>query len=166
VVKGFSLIELIVVVGLLAILMLAISSSILMSVISSNRIRTVTITKQAGNYALDQIQSMIRNAKDISICDPAIVSIVHSDGSSSVLSTQTNNGVNRIISNSDVFLTPANVSVSDFLFSCLPDQTPPASNLGNTDLIKISFSLKNTTVSRTSENPTLHFETSINLRNQ
>ncbi len=58
--KGFSLIELIVVIGLLSLLMLAISSTMLMSIISSNRIRTTTKIKQAGGYAINQIQSMIR----------------------------------------------------------------------------------------------------------
>lgn len=161
--KGFSIIELIIVVGLIAILMLAISSSMLMSVISSNRIRTATKTKQAGNYALDQIQGLIRNSKDISVCNATTVTVTNQNGTTSTIELDGS----RLISNPDVFLTPdgTTTSISGSLFTCLPTDTD-ATTETKTNLIKVSFDMQNSAESRATENPLLHFETSINLRNQ
>lgn len=160
--RGFSLIELTVVIGLLSLLILAISSTMLMSVISSNRIKTVTKVKQAGNYAIGQIQTIIRNAKAIMTCDStnATISIVNPDGAATTLSSLFVNPNTRIASNSGVYLTPDNLNVSSFSLTCYPDDINPS-------LVQVSFDLKDTiTSNRASDNPLLHFETSINLRNE
>lgn len=161
--KGFSLIELIIVVGLLGLLMLAISSTMLMSIVSSNRIRLTTKTKQAGNYAIGQIQTLVRNAKDITACNSAAATFINQDGGSTSISLQSS----RIASNSGIFLTPANLTVSTFTLTCLPDTTPPLISPDNiTSLIKISFDLRDALSTQSIQNPLLHFETSINVRNE
>lgn len=160
--RGFSIIELIIVVGLIAILMLAISSSMLMSIISSTRIRTATKTKQAGNYALDQIQTLIRNSKDIIGCNSDVVTVINQDGTDSIISLVGD----RLSSGSDIYLTPVGTTTTaTSLFTCLPSDTTEATE-NKTNLIKISFNLQDSVSSRPTENPLLHFETSINLRNQ
>lgn len=161
--NGFSLIELIIVVGLIAILMLALSSSMLMSVITSNRIRTTTKTKQAGNYALDQIQALIRNSKDITVCNATTVTVINQDGTTATIEL---NGT-RLTSNPNIYLTPigTTTSLAAPLFTCLPTDTV-ATTENKTNLIKVSFDLRDSADSKPTENPRLHFETSINLRNQ
>jgi prepilin-type N-terminal cleavage/methylation domain-containing protein len=158
--KGFSLIELIVVIGLLSMLMLAISSTMLMSIISSNRIRTTTKVKQAGGYAIGQIQSMVRSAKSIVVCDtstPSATFIGQDGGSTEVLIE--NDGTNvRIASNSGVYLTPANMGVTSFAITCEPTEAEPT-------LIKFAFDLQDTRQTSGSQNPLLHFETSVSVRN-
>ncbi len=160
--RGFSIIELIIVVGLIAILMLAISSSMLMSIISSTRIRTATKTKQAGNYALDQIQTLIRNSKDIVGCNSDVVTVINQDGTDSIISLV---GA-RLSAGQDVYLTPVGTTTTTTsLFTCLPSDTTEATE-NKTNLIKVSFNLQDSVSSRPTDNPLLHFETSINLRNQ
>lgn len=159
--KGFSLIELIVVIGLLSLLMIAISSTMLMSIVSSNRIRTTTKVKQAGGYAIGQIQSMVRSAKSISTCDATTPSLtfVNQDGGTTNLFTQ-NDGANvRISSNSGVYLTPVNVSTTNFSITCEPSEDDPS-------LIKFSFYLQDTRSVESTQNPILHFETSVSTRNE
>lgn len=159
--KGFSLIELIVVIGLLSLLMLAISSTMLMSIVSSNRIRTVSTVKNAGNYALGQLQTMIRSAKTVTTCDSttSTITVVNSDGGSTSFASIDVGTYTRIASNS-AYLTPENIDVTLFDLTCEPTDTDPT-------LVKISFDLKDKLVTRrTIENPLLHFETSINLRNE
>lgn len=155
--RGFSLIELIVVIGLLALLMLAISSTMLMSIVSSNRIKTTTQVKQAGNYAIGQIQTMLRNAKSIKICNSSsnTITIVNPGGGE----TQILLSSSRIASNSGTYLTPENTATSLFSLNCDPSDSEPA-------LVKISFDLANTLTPVSIQNPSLHFETSINLRNE
>lgn len=156
--SGFSLIELVVVIGLLSLLILAITSTSLMSVISSNRIRTTTKVKQAGNYALDQISTLIRNSKAITACDDVqeTLTLINQNGDQTTFSIEND----KIASNSGTYLTPDNLSVANFDFTCLPDTTNP-------NFIKLSFDLKETLIiDRQSSNPTLHFETSTSLRNE
>ncbi|MFZ2199912.1 MAG: type II secretion system protein [Microgenomates group bacterium] len=161
--QAFTLIELIIVIGLIAMLMLAISSALLMTIVSSNRIRTTTKTKQAGNFALDQIQGLIRNSKDLTICNSTTVTVVNQDGASTGIVLDNA----RILSGVSTYLTPSGTTASaNVLFTCLPGDTPPLSNSPKTNLIKVSFDLKDESNARVTENPTLHFETSINLRNQ
>lgn len=159
--KGFSLIELIVVIGLLSLLLLAISSTMLMSIVSSNRIRTVSAVKTAGNYALGQIQSMVRSAKSVTSCNSttSTITIVNPDGGSTTLTTFNAGTYTRIASNS-AYMTPTNINTTSFSLGCEPSDTEPTQ-------VNVSFDLQNKiTTLRTVENPMLHFETSINLRNE
>lgn len=158
--RGFSLIELIVVIGLLSLLMLAISSTMLMSIVSSNRIRTTTKVKQAGGYAIGQIQSMIRSSKSITTCDVATptISFVGQDGGTTELLTENDGTSVRIASNSGIYLTPANIATTGFAITCEPDALEPS-------LIKFSFDLQDTRSAGSTQNPKLHFETSVSTRN-
>ncbi len=134
-----------------------------MSIVSSNRIRKSTGTKQAGTYAINQIQNMVRGSKQLEICNASTVTIVNPDGFNTTFNTELVSGATRIASNSGIYLTPSNTTVSDFSFTCVPtDKAVPSDT---TQLIKIAFDLKETGTARASENPLLHFETSINLRN-
>ena len=159
--SGFSLIELTVVIGLLSLLMLAISTTMLMSIVTSNRIRTSTKVKQAGNYALGQIQSMLRNAKSITLCDSdaSSLTMTNLDGGSTLITAQSDGTNTRIASGSGVYLTPANLSTYNFSLICQPSDTAPT-------LVNLSFDLKDSAGSGAVNNPLLHFETSVNLRNQ
>lgn len=162
--RGFSLIELIIVVGLLSLIMLAISSSMLMTIVSTSRIRTTTKVKQAGNYALNQFESMIRSAKGLNSCNSttSTANITNQDGNTTDIFLENS----QIASNSGNYLTPSNFTISTFVLTCLPGDTAAMSE-NNTNLIKISFDLKDSqTTKRTTENPLLHFETSVNLRNE
>ena len=155
---GFSLIELTVVIGLLSLLVLTITSTMLMSMVSSNRIRTATKIKQAGNYALGEIQFLLRNSKSITTCDSssATISFIGQDGGSTEILLESD----RLASNSGVYLTPDSATVSNYVLSCSPSDTEPS-------VVKVSFDLKSSvSTTRASENPLLHFETSISLRNQ
>jgi prepilin-type N-terminal cleavage/methylation domain-containing protein len=156
--RGFSLVELIVVVGLLSLLMIAISSTSLMSVITSSRIRTATKVKQAGNYAVDQMSLLLRNTKSVVSCDTNLstITFINQDGGTTTLALEST----QIASNSGTYLTPSSQTVSNFSLTCLPSDTIPS-------LVKISFDLKDSLVTaRKTTSPLLHFETSVNLRNE
>lgn len=156
--SGFSLIELTVVIGLLSLLILAISSSMLMTIISSNRIRNVAKVKQAGNFALGQMQEMIRSAKTVVSCTSvdSNITILNFDGGT----TNFINENNRIASNSGVYITPDNMTTSSYSVTCSPNDTDPT-------LVNISFDLMDSAITKKDhENPTLHFETAVSLRNQ
>jgi prepilin-type N-terminal cleavage/methylation domain-containing protein len=161
--SGFSLMELTIVIGLISLLILAISSTMLMSVVTSNRIRTATKTKQAGNYAIEQIQSFVRNAKSVKICDSAnnTLTLINQDGGT----TQYFLDSGRIASGPGEYLTPATTTTTLFNLDCAPSDTNATSNADSTTLINLSFSLQDTLTTTSLQNPVLDFNTSINIRN-
>ncbi len=158
--RGFSLIELTVVIGLISLLTLAITSALLMSVVSSNRIRTATKIKQAGNFALDQMQGLIRNARNLDTCDSAggSITVNNPDGGTTTLTQESDGNYTRVASNSGIYLTPSNLEVTNFTLACTPSDSTPS-------LITITFDLHDPQNLSSRESPTLHFETAVNLRN-
>lgn len=163
--RGTSVIELTVVIGLISLLALAISAIMLTTTLSSNRLRRLTQIKQAGDFALTQIQSLIRNSRDIIACDPDadIITIINPDGGATditlELDTETSTSY-RIASNSGVYLTPNQLNVTAFNLSCEPNTTDPS-------LFKVSFDLSQLESSGNDrENSTLHFETTTTIRNE
>ena len=160
--KGFSLIELVIVIGLLALLSLAISSVMLMSIVSSKRLQTMTRVKQAGNYALDQMETLLRNEKTVVSCDSTnnIIQIINFDGGTTSLMTESSDGTHqRIASNSGFYLTPSNDDVQAFRLTCDPSDDAPT-------LVNIVYDLQDISSTNQVDSPLIHFETSVNLRNE
>lgn len=155
--KGTSIIELVVVIGLISLLALAMSAIMLTTIVSSNRVRRLTQIKQAGDYALGQIQTLIRNARSIESCDPDTdtLTTINPDGGLTEISL-TNA---RIASNSGIYLTQDTLTASAFSITCEPITEPV--------LFQISFDLSQGSDSGNArENATLHFETTTTLRNE
>lgn len=155
--KGTSIIELVVVIGLISLLALAMSAIMLTTIVSSNRIRRLTQIKQAGDYVINQVQTLIRNARYIDSCDTTnhILTTLNPDGRTTDILLE--NG--RVASNSGTYMTSDTLSVTNFSVTCEPTQNPV--------LIKIEFDMTQKTSSGNSqENSTLHFETTTNLRNE
>ena len=153
--NGFSIIELIVVVGLIALLGVAMSAIMLTTITSSNRVRTSTKIKQAGDYTIGQIQTLIRNARRAITCtSPSQVTLENQDGGQTTISLS----AGKIASNS-AFITPDDLSTTNYSLTCGPNDTDPTT-------IKISFDLQNLVAStKSTEHPVLHFETTAQLRN-
>jgi len=160
--KGNSIIELTVVVGLISLLALAMSAIMLTTMTSSTRIKRLTKIKQSGDFALTQIQTLIRNAKDIVSCDSDenILSIRNSDGGVTEIALENDSGVGRIASNSGIYITPPDLSVSNFSLTCEPSITEPT-------LFKFAFDITDPNPNlKTSENSSIHFETTTAVRNE
>ncbi len=157
--RGFSLIELIIVIGLLSLLSLAISGVMLTSIASNMRLRTATRIKQAGSYVVDQTQTLVRNSLKIA-CDQTngTVTTTNPDGQTTTLATATDSLGNTRIASSGAYLTPDQTKTSLFSLTCDDDLTPT--------LVKLSFNLQDTRATSTIESPSLHFETAISVRNQ
>lgn len=160
--SGFSLVELTVVIGLIALLAMAISAIMLTTIVSSNRIRTLTKIKQAGDYTVNQLETLIRNSRSISVCDSTnnTSTISNPDGGSTTIYLQADqSGVNRVASGSGTFLTPPDLLVTNYKLTCAPNDISPR-------LVTISFDMSPLVASvKAVENGTLHFQTSVELRN-
>lgn len=157
--KGYSLIELTIVVGLVAILGVGISSVVLMSLVTTNRTRNLTHVRETSDYAILQIKQQVRNARSIVSCTGNSLTLIGQDGGITTFSLETVGSYERIASNSGIYLTPSDIDIENFSLTCLPDETEP-------ELVKLSFETQLASEGlRESENPLTNFETSITLRN-
>ena len=159
--KGFSLIELIVVIGLTSLLAVAITSVAMTSLVGSARIRNLVKTRQAGDSALNQMQTKIRNARNIIHCNSTTdtLTIENIDGRNTSYALELDNGSMRIASNSGQYITPQDNTITVFDIECSPNDQEP-------NLVSIKFSITNTFQSaRSQETPTIPYETAVQIRN-
>lgn len=159
--KGYSLIELVVVVGLVTLLGVGITSVSMTSMLTSGRVKTVTNLRNAGDNASAQIQKLIRNSKSAS-CSGNSITLINQDGSQTLIELAAGDlpSPGKISSNSASLVPETNAQVVSPSVTCTPTTSSPT-------LIKILFSLKSVgTSTRPFETATIKFETSVQLRNQ
>lgn len=160
--RGYSLIELTVVVGLLAMLSVAISSVVLYSIVQSRRIRSQTKVRSAGDYALGQMQYLVRGAKEVVDCDSTdnSLTVINQDGGETTFDEVTVGDNTHIASNSATLLTSSDTTTQNsFDINCSPTDASP-------NLVSISFDLYDSTGDQTSPREVkIHFGTSISFRN-
>lgn len=159
--KGYTLVELVIVVGLTAILTVAITAIMMSSLLSSNRVRTQVSVRQAGDYAMAQMERMIRGAQSFpsDACATANqIKIKNFDGNNTTFNLALDGDVYRIASQSGSteFITPNNMNIepSTFSITCTPE------------LVTISFTIKNkSTSTRPFDTAKVDYVSSIRPRN-
>lgn len=156
---GYTLIELVIVVGLVSILAIGISSAVLINATTAIRTKNITHLRSVSDYSLSQLKQLIRSSRSITSCNSSAntLTIINQDGNTTTIALELDDGVGRIASNSGVYLTPADTTITNFSLSCLPTDIEPT-------LINLSFDADLSTTSTTKESPTLHFNTSITPR--
>lgn len=157
---GYTLIELTIVVGLIAILAIGISSVVLMNTLTASRTRNLTHLRSSGDYSLNQLKTLVRNARSIDSCSSTTntFSFTSYDGGTTLVALELDGTTGRIASGSGTYLTPDSVHVENFSVTCLPTSLDPKS-------IKLTFDSSIAGLSPGRENPIIPFETSITLRN-
>lgn len=159
--KGFSLIELVIVVGLTSLLTIVITSVSITSIIGAGRVRNLIKTRQAGDGALNQIQTLLRSARDISVCNSVSnqLTLENMDGGTTTLALELTADIGRIASNSGSYITPADITVTNFDLECLPNDT-------EVSLVTVKFDVTSSVAgSRSQDTPTIPYESTVQLRN-
>lgn len=137
---GFTLIELLVVISITVIMMLTASVLFMTFLISNSKINGSQLVKQEGEYALNQIEFLLRNALEIlpnsssQECEENMTEIKFKslDGGITTLGIENDNGTNKIASNSGIFLTSGAVTITQGpIFNCTQetDQSHPHINI-------------------------------------
>ena len=157
---GFTLIELLVVVGLLGIVAVVGSNMFISLLRGSTKTRVLTEVKQNGDYAINVMGRMIRNARDISICELSMESLTIENPDEEI--TILDCSGSQISSNSASLISDRVELIGD---SCSFDCT--AGTTGVTpDTVAISFSLKQAgEADRPEEAASIDFQTQVTLRN-
>lgn len=156
--NGFTLIELIVVTGILLIVG-GISSGLLFSILKGSfKAAVIKETKQNGEYALSVMERAIRNAVSVTPCENGVPSdyltVTKGDGSTIEFSFSSDN-----IASSGANLISEGFKVSSYKFECESEGGKPIQ-------VKIEFTLeKSLTNIRAEEKTAISFQTKVRLRN-
>jgi prepilin-type N-terminal cleavage/methylation domain-containing protein len=165
--RGFSLIELVVVTGLVGLLSVGLVNMFLSSVRGSQRARLQAEIKSQGDYALASMERVLRNVTTTpSVCeDESLVALVRTSAKdegnegepqSYEYSLDSNNKtINVTVGDTTSPLFSSPVEVRGVLFEC------PAAAVGEAGRILISFTLGVTDGSA----PDQQFQTTISIRN-
>jgi len=163
-IKGFTLIELLVVIGILGLVAAIGTDSFLSLLKGTTKARVLAEVRQNGNYALEVMERMIRNAKSLTEYSGSSITIVGPDDQETIFSCGDSNGdgLNDLASNSASLISDR-VKVEDCgsVFSVVPGESgiSPAK-------VTIEFSLSQAEVDvRPEERATVNFRTTVTLRN-
>ncbi len=168
--RGFTLIEILVVVGILAIIVIISSTSFFNLLKGSTKTRAANLVKQEGDYALGIMTKMVRNTRGIlrntdsppRVCVSGMskLKIKNPDGgetefecdSSAISSTSAETG-------SQVPITSDQVAVESCRFDCVEG------GYFDPDVVTIDFTLSTGALSPFEERAIINFKTTVVLRN-
>lgn len=175
--KGFTLIELVIAVAIIAGLGTVLVQALFTTTRSSTKVERLTDVKQGGEYALNVIERMVRNARALTAActeggtaPTTFASITNPDGYETTFSCTLSGSVTRIASVSAFgteYLTSSSVTLGgltcdadSLVFYCTSVADVPKS-------VKVTFQLsqKGTPVDQF-EKASTTFQTSVGLRNQ
>jgi len=164
--KGFTLIEILVVIGVLAIIVVVGSTSFFNLLKGSTKTRTASLVKQNGDYALAVMERMIRSGKIIENtevppqeCESGGMSkikILNPDGGETEFSCE-----GDAISSNSATLISSQVKVANgnCSFNC------QRTNIFEPDVVTINFTLQAQEDVRPEEKVSIVFKTTVVLRN-
>lgn len=117
---GFTLIEIVVATGILSTVGLIAATIFFSSLKGGTKTEILKEVKQNGDFAISLMSMMIRNAREVSVCDETSnpqIEIVNPDWQTTRFLCDYTSG--KIASNS-AYLTSENLAVSDCSFTCWP----------------------------------------------
>ncbi len=166
--NGFTLIEILVVVGLLAVIATIGSNMFFTTLRSSSKSKNLTIVKQNGDYALATIEKLIRDSEKVitnsdgSVCTTGMnkIKTKRLDGSEVEFSCEEEGTVNGLIASNSARLTGSDVKLDSCSFDC--------SSQGEfyPQVVSIDFTLSQAAVTtRLEEQASVSFRTTVNTRN-
>lgn len=155
--KGFTLIELMVVVVIFALFSVSLIGILLATIRGGNKAQLTQSLHQEGDYALTTMAREIRQGQNI-ICDEGQITVEKNDGSVVVFSQIEDELVNKIASGSSQFLTSNKGTVTDLLFTCY------VNNSGKT-IVTLGFTFSAVAGDQVQDKFSQYFATSVSLRN-
>lgn len=163
--QGFSIVELLIVIVLLAVISITATSLLYTSLGSSGKASGIAVVKQSGDQAIQYIERQIRGSRNAACVDlgGGVWVLQLTDQAGTVVDIQMVNdvtsGMDRIAYTGPIFITSAELSASNF--SCNLSST---GNFSEPDIVEVAFTLEISPGSRPSEATRITFQTRTSLR--
>jgi type II secretory pathway pseudopilin PulG len=132
--QGFTLVEVIVVAGIMTLFSVTLVSVFLATIRGGNKSQLTQAVHQEGDFALKRMASLIRGAAEVD-CDGEAIMVTPLFGPPVTFSLVMDQGIPRVASDSSQFLTGTTAAVSNLNFVCFD------SLLGN-QVVILSLTLK------------------------
>lgn len=157
--KGFTLIEMLVVVSLVGLVSIIASGFLIVSLMSSSKANITKEIRQSGNYALSVMEGLILGSVSVGCSSPNIITVKDNYGNQTSFICEEGGKISSSSALATVNLTGDNVTVSGCNFTCpLISGLPPK--------VHIEYTLnKGDAASRPSEKATIKFETEVISKN-
>lgn len=154
--SGFTLLELLAVVGILSFILIATTQLLSSTLAGSGKSNSLQLVKQNGQFALSTMERTVRRAKTLTTCSGGTLTVTVPETTGDVIYTFKLNGTT--LERNDIKLTDADVRVTDFSCSLTPAAVgnPAVVDLSLT-IDKLGLSVENSVVNTT-------FNTSVSLR--
>lgn len=153
---GFTLIEIVVVAGIMALFSITLISVFLAMVRSGGKSQLTQIVHQEGDFVLKRMVGVIRAASSV-VCNGDEATVTTTTGSQIVFSLVEDSDVIRVASDSSSFLSGTVASVTNLNFDCNP------SLMGN-QVVTISLELSANPTGQVQEKSIQTFATSVSTR--
>ncbi|MGA3292117.1 MAG: prepilin-type N-terminal cleavage/methylation domain-containing protein [Candidatus Microgenomates bacterium] len=143
-VKGFSLIEIMVVITIFAILGILVTGSIILTLQGTQKSESLIRARENLNYSLGVIERNIRNANSIPDCSGTAsntISYLDENGNPASFSCVNTGSDDSYVASSSARLTSSVIKITDCSFIC----TPPDSD--NPPLVTINLSVQDASAS-------------------
>lgn len=150
-VKGFTLIEVLVSMGILSLVIVAATGLFFFAIRGGKKTDIVTKIKQNGDYALNLMKTKIRNAKAVS-CQGAKITVANPEGNQTIFDL-TGGRLRSTTDGKSGFLTSEEFKTSGLSFSC-SSETPT--------VVSLTFSLSKS--GGVEETASQTFQTTVSLR--
>ena len=157
--KGFSLIEILVVISIFAVVGILSTRAVLLTMRGSKKSDSQVRVRENVNYALSIIERQIRNSESVTCPNPnpLILNYVSPEGTTASFSCITA-GTDKYIASGSARLTSTDIVISTCTFSCTQ------SDLNNPPVIKVSIVAEDATATGV-EKGSITAETEIVTRN-
>jgi prepilin-type N-terminal cleavage/methylation domain-containing protein len=167
--NGFTLLEMLVSIVIIALLSIVLSQVFISTLRSNAKTEVLKEVKQSGDTAIDTLTRMVQNAQSVTCTTNQSVAIVNPDGDTSTIACAQVSGNTRLASSSSTmteYLSSASVSLggTDCASSTLHFTCATVSGLPTN--VAVSFTLSQAgTVGDQFEKASESFQTSVSMRN-
>ena len=166
--KGFTLIEILVVIGLLGIIVAVGSNMFFTTLKSSTKSKILTVVKQNGDYALTIMERLIRDSEKVIVnsdgvlCEAGMnkLKVKRLDGSEIEFTCEGEGTAGSLIASNSARLTSPEVKIDNCSFDCFSQgEFYP-------QIVKINFTLSQLAETiRVEEQAIIDFEATVTTRN-
>ena len=158
--KAFTLIELVVVMGLIAMLGTITTVMLVATLQAAKKASAVSLVKSEGTYVVNIMTQLLKFSTDVTLCGNNSVTFQPRADDSDLAELSCKGAGPYYIASNSASLTSDKVEMTTCTISC--DDPDPAL----VNKVSVSFNLQVKNAAFTSEKSTVDFRTEINLRNR